>query len=145
MYPPLLTQACRSVVGSTGATAGTTDVATGVIDRTGAERARATAILGDVTTGSVLTLKAQKGNASDGTDMADITGASVSYTAGATDADGKILSLDVVKPVGAKYLKFILQRGTANAVVAAILVDLYDFRNTPPGGGDVIATAAKQG
>ncbi len=140
-----LVEECSTILVSGAVAAGVTDVVGTAVDRSNCEKICFTALLGDVTVGSVLTLKAQKGNASNGSDAADISGASVTWTADATNADNKILALEIVKPAGAKYVRCVLQRGTANAVVLAITADLFDYRRVPAPAGDVIASAVKQG
>lgn len=131
---------------SSGATsAGTSAINGTAIDTQGFEGVRFIALLGDVTDTSVLSLKAQGGSASDGGDATDITGATTgTFTADGSTADSKILSLDVVKP-RARYVRPVLGRTTANAVVLAIVAELYGARKGPPGGGDVIAEAIAQG
>lgn len=127
------------VVVSSGAAAAAQTAVTGVtLDIRGFERVRGLAVLGDVADTSVLTLKYQAGHLADGSDMADVTGASVAFTAGVSTADSKVLVLDVVQPPK-RYGRFVLTRGTADAVVACVLAELYDARRPPVTGGDVIA------
>lgn len=140
-----LSEVTRVVVASGAAVAAQTAVTGATIDTAGCESVRFLAVLGDVTDGSVLTLKAQSGSQSNGSDATDITGcATTAFTAGASNADGKIISLDVVKPTK-RYVTPVLTRTTANAVVAAIVAELYGYRKAPPAGGDVISEAVKQG
>jgi hypothetical protein len=135
---------CKSYQTAGAATAGTSAINGAVIDRANFESVRFTALLGDVTATCVLGLKLQSGDLSDGSDMADVSGAAVAYTAGASDADSKLLVLDVFKPTK-RYVRCVLTRTTANAVVNGILADLYHARREPVTGGDVIASAVKQG
>ena len=135
----------RVYVSANAAAAGTSAINGTAIDTQGFESVRFLAILGDVTATSVVTLKAQSGAASDGSDATDITGATTaSFTAGASDADNKVLSLDVIKPTK-RYVRPVLTRTTANAVVQAIIAELYGAHKNPPGGGDVIVEAIAQG
>lgn len=77
------------------------------------------AILGDVTATSVLTLTLQTGDASDGSDAED-TGIIATFTAGASDADSKILAVEGSGPTK-KYCRAKLTRTTADAVVGGIV------------------------
>lgn len=140
-----LANCTRVVVSSGAAVAAQTAIEGTAVDTQGFESVRFLAITGDVTATSVLTLKAQSGAASNGSDATDITGATTAaFTAGASDADSKILSLDVIKPTK-RYVRPVLTRTTANAVVACIIAELYGPHKGPPGGGDVIAEAIAQG
>lgn len=126
--------------------AGTTDVNGAVIDFANVESARGLAILGDVTDTAVLALKFQSGDASDGGDFADVSGATTTpFTAGASNADLKILELTVTRPAAKRYGRFVLDRGTANAVLAAMIHETYGHRNTPAPAGDILATANAKG
>lgn len=139
-----LSEPTRVILAAGPATAATTAVNGAVIDTAGCESVRFLAIFGDVTATSVLTLKAQTGDESDGSDAADVTGCATDpFTAGASDADSKILSLDAIKPTK-RYVRPVVTRTTANAVVTAIVAELYGYRKTPPGGGDVIASKVAQ-
>lgn len=97
------------------------------------------AALGDVTSGCVLNLKLQ-GNASNSTTgMTDITGATTGdVTATGTSADLKLLAVDVHRPAQ-RYVRPVLARGTANAVVNGMYAILYRGRKCGPGLlGDLI-------
>lgn len=104
------------------ASAAQTAVEGASVDMAGKIGVRFTAALGDVTTGSVLGLKAQYRDDSNDA-WEDIVGA-VAFTAGASDADNKLLILDVVRPVK-RYVRAYLTRTTANAVVDGIFADVY--------------------
>lgn len=110
--------------------AGTTDTLTGdIIDLQDCNSVTGVTILGDVTNGAVLTLKAYTGDNSALTDGAyEATTATV--TATAASADNKLLVLDVVKP-GKRYVRFDLVRATANAVVDGIIAIRYNNRVIP--------------
>jgi len=101
------------------AAAGTTTITTDVIDMAGFDGCTFLAALGDVTDTSALELVAQHGDASDGSDMADVETATVSHTADATDADNMLLAVEVMRPQK-RYVRAKLVRGTANAVVDGI-------------------------
>lgn len=140
-----LTLEAKTLLSSGAAAAAQTAVNGAIVDMQGFDAVRFTVILGDVTSGSVLTLKAQSATTNDSGAMADITGATTaSVTAGASDADSKIFTLDVIKP-SKRYVRPVFTRTTQDAVVAAVIADLYHARNTPVTSADVIATAVKQG
>lgn len=104
--------------------AGTTAVNGTVLDHQGFENVRFVALLGTLTATQVTALKAQQGDASDGSDMADITGA---VTANAADADSnKMLVLDVsANLITKRYVRCVVTRGTANAVIDGVIADQY--------------------
>lgn len=98
--------------------AGTTAVNGAVIDMQDFETVTFEASFGTLTATQVTGLKAQAGTASDGSDMADITGASVGPLA---DGDGnKMLVLEVVRPQK-RYVRCVVTRGTANAVIDGVV------------------------
>lgn len=110
------------------ASAAQTAVESSAVDTAGVIGVRFTAALGDVTSGSVLGLKAQFRD-SDNDSWEDVEGA-LAYTAGASDADHKVLILDIVRPEK-RYVRAVLSRGTANAVVDGIFADVYGPKETP--------------
>jgi hypothetical protein len=134
-----LVQSCRTFQVSNAAVAATSAINSSTVDATGAHGVRFTAALGDVTTGCVLGLKIQGGAASDGSDAVDVTGATTAFTAGASDADVKLLQVEVFSPTK-QYYRAVLTRTTANAVVNSIIADVFHFRNQPVTGGDVVGT-----
>lgn len=87
------------------------------------------ALTGDVTDGSVLGLNVEHGDESGGGDMADTT-ATATFTAGATSADSKILAVDVYRPTK-RYVRAVLTRTTANAVIGGIIAIKYGPRKAP--------------
>ena len=117
---------------------GTDDTLSGdILDLQDCDSAMGVAILGDVTTLSVVTLKAYTGDVATLTDGAYET-VTATVTADATSADDKLLVLDVIKP-GKRYCRFDLVRATANAVVDGIIGIRYNFRTIPTTQGtDVV-------
>lgn len=136
-----LVQSCRTFQVANAAAAATSAVNSSTVDATGAQGVRFVAALGDVTTGCVLGLKIQAGALSDGSDAADVAGASTAFTAGATDADVKLLAVEAFSPTK-QYYRAVLTRTTANAVVNSIIADVFHLRNQPATGGDVVGTPA---
>lgn len=99
------------------------------------------ALLGTVTNGSVVTLKANYGDESDLSDGAyKTTTATVTGTGTSAFADNNLLILDVVKP-GKRYVRADLTRATANCVLDSIVAVRYNARNVPTGTVATIADA----
>lgn len=119
------------------AAAAQTAVESAAVDTAGKVGVRFTAALGDVTTGSVLGLKAQFRDDS-GDSWEDVDGA-LAFTAGASDADHKLLILDVVRPEK-RYVRAVLTRTTANAVVDGIIADVYNVDRPAEQGATVLAS-----
>jgi hypothetical protein len=129
----------RVIVAANTTAAGQTAINGRVIDLSCAGAVRGLAVFGDVAATSVLGLRWQTGTLADGSDMTDVTGASVSHTATATSADNKALSLDVVglNPLR-RYGRYVVTRTTADAALQTLIAEVYDLTNTPATGGDVV-------
>ena len=97
------------------------------------------AILGaDTAATAKVTLKAAVSDASSmaGAVTLDKT---AEYTAqSATDADNKLLVLDVIEP-GKRYVRPLIDRATANADILALLAIRYNGMGVPSEMGDVLA------
>ena len=91
-----------------------------VIDMKGFDGVSFVALLGDVSDTCVLTLQAQHGDQSDGSDATNLSGVAATFTAGATDADDNMLALEVFRPTK-RYVRVTLARTTADAVVDGIV------------------------
>lgn len=133
-------------VGAGAAAAAQTEVLTSVYDMTGFDAIEAVACLGDVTSGSVLTLTTKENTASSTSSPTPtaVTGAASSaFTAGASDADSKLIKVGACHAALSKrYVFFSLTRTTQNAVVNCILVRRYRSRVQPVTvSSDVIASA----
>ncbi|MBM2293757.1 hypothetical protein JQX09_17650 [Sulfitobacter pseudonitzschiae] len=122
------------------AVAGTTTITTSVIDTQGYDSVAIIAMTGDVTDTSVLTLTAQAGDESDGSDAVDLTSAIATFTADATSGDNKLLIVDLHKP-NARYVRATLDRATANAVVSGVIAILYNAHERPVTLDDVVVAA----
>lgn len=112
------------------ATAGTSTLTTDIVDMQGYDGCVFVAILGDVTSGSVLSFKAQQNTANSTSGMADLAGSTIGATAGASDYDSKMLVIDVHQPKE-RYLQAVLARGSQNAVVVGIIAIQYRARALP--------------
>ena len=133
----------KITVVANAAVAGTSDVAGSISDMAedgGYDEVMYIAILGDVTATSVLTLNTQQNTANSTSGMASLPNAAATYTAAASDADNKCLVSDTVRPLE-RYVRPVLTRGIANAVVQAILCIRAKGRISPAARGDVIAFA----
>ena len=108
--------------------AGTTAVNGSAIDMSGWDGISFIAAFGTLTATQVTSLKAQGGAASNLSDAADLAGTSTG-----TMADGdsnKALALDVYRP-RQRYIRVVVVRGTANAVVDGVVAILYRGRQLP--------------
>ena len=124
---------------SNAVAAGTTAIDCATLDMQGFESVVGECALGALTATQVTALKAQAGNKSDSSDMADLAGA---VTAAAADADGnKLLVLEVVKPTNFRYVRFVVSRGTANAVIDSVVATQF-FSHKPPESDDATTVSA---
>lgn len=113
---------------SNAVAAGTTDINTTVLDMQGFESVEWVASFGALTATQVTLIKAQQGDLSDGSDAADITGAA---TAALADADSnKCLRLEIVRPTK-RYVRCVVDRGTANAVVDGVVAVQHHAHKQP--------------
>jgi hypothetical protein len=109
--------------------AGVTAQDTAVVDMQGFDSVCFVAELGDVTVASVLTLTAKQ-NSVDSTAAATTLAAAATFTAGASDADDKIIVLDINKPRD-RYVFASLTRTVANAVIEGVTAILYNADERP--------------
>lgn len=113
------------------AVAGTSELVTDVVDTQGFDSAAIVAVLGDVTSGSVLTLTGKTNTANSVSSPTPVALTdTATFTAGASDADNKMIVLDIQKP-RARYLFGSLTRTTQNAVVDGIFIILYNAQEKP--------------
>lgn len=113
--------------------AGTTDQTTSVVDMQGFDSVAFLLGLGDITSGSVLTLTVKTNTAnstSSPTPVAVTGGVTGPITAGATDNDNGTYIVDVCRPL-ARYVFAVLNRTTQNAAVDGIWAIQYNARNLP--------------
>ena len=108
--------------------AGTTNQTSSAVDTLGAAAVRFIADIGTLTSSQVTKLKVQESSDDGATDAyADVTG---SETAAMADADSnKLLIVDIYKPQK-RWIRPVVNRATANAVITAAWVELYlpDFQ-----------------
>lgn len=114
---------------SAGATDGTGDVTSSILDMSGWEGVVFIAELGDVDDTCVLTLTCEQGDAAAMGDAAALVG-TTTFTAGATDADDKVLVLEHIYPTE-RYVRAVLGRATANAIVDSIIAIQFGSATKP--------------
>ncbi|HXG36528.1 MAG TPA: hypothetical protein VNL15_06140 [Dehalococcoidia bacterium] len=110
----------------TGA-AGTTDLTSEAVDTQGYEGVRFICGFGAIVSGAVTSVKARQGAQSDMSDGADLAG--TAQTVADTD-DNKIVITEIYRPQE-RYLDHIVDRGTQNATVDFLIVELFNPREMP--------------
>lgn len=110
------------------AAAAQTELVSDTVDMQGFEECTFVALLGDVTSGSVLTLTVTQSDESSANFAA--TTCAATFTAGASDADSKILAVSIVKPTK-RYLRASLTRTTQNAVVGGVIAIQSEPKKAP--------------
>lgn len=134
-----LTYEVKTIRGKAAVAAGTSDQHSSTIDMAGYDAVRCIALLGTLTATQVTKLLAQGGAAANGSDKAPITGAE---TAAAADTDSdKILILDVIQP-RQRYITFTIDRGTANAVIDGMIIELYKARERAQSADSTVSQQA---
>lgn len=120
-----LSKACKITRAANSSAAAQTEVLTSVLDMQGYDGVMFVALLGDVTATSVLTLTAKGNTASSTSSPSPVTQiATAAFTAAASDADNKVLIVDVYDPA-LRYVFASLTRTVANAVVDGIVAIQY--------------------
>ena len=109
-----------------GAVAGVTVLTSDVVDMQNFDGLVFLAALGDVLDTGVNVLQAQHSDVGDGSGMVDITASVVSWTADATDADDKLMLLEIFRPTK-RFLRVTLTRTVANTVLDGI----FAFQSNP--------------
>lgn len=122
------------------AAAGTSAVNGTVIDMLGYESIAFVAAFGTLTATQVTGIKVQHGDASDGSDMADLAG---SASGNLADTDGNKLLLGEIYRPRKRYVRCVVTRGTANAVLDGVIALLYRAETTPTALHTTVAIAPK--
>lgn len=100
--------------------AGTTDVNSVAVDAIGFKRVAFLWIFGDNLDTGTFTGKIEgSANGTDG--WTAITGATTSFTAGASDTDNEMLAVECSVDPAYRYYRGVTDRGTANTVLAGLL------------------------
>lgn len=106
--------------------AGTSDLTSEYVDTQGFDGARFIVGFGTITSSAVTSTKVQQCDASGGT-YADLEGTAQTV---ADDDDNQIVITDIFRP-RERYLKHVIDRGTANAVVDFLICELYGPMKEP--------------
>lgn len=140
-----LSKSIKVTVVEAAAAAAQTELVSDVLDMTGYDGVMFIALTGDVTATSVLTLTAKGNSANSVSSPTPVTQKAAAFTAGASDADSKVLLVDVYDPA-LRYIFASLTRTTADAVVGGIIAIQYsaDYRPTTQ-DATVIASAIGPG
>lgn len=108
--------------------AGTSAQNSSVVDMSGWDGVTFIAALGTLTATQVTSLKGQQGQVSNLSDAADLSGTLVGPLA---DGDSnKCLVLDIYRPTE-RYVRPVVNRATANAVIDGVIAIQYRGRKTP--------------
>jgi len=134
-----LLNAVEFVAVEPAASAAQTELTSEVVDMAGWTGVVFMAYLGDVTTGSVLGLTVDDSDTGVGA-WDDLEGP-LAFTAGDSDADGKLMIIDVVRPER-RYVRARLTRTSANAVVNGIVAIKYGPKDQPVVQGDTVLDSA---
>lgn len=108
--------------------AGTSDVNSDSVDMSGFRGVMFVVTFGTITASAVTSVKGQQSSDDGSSDtFADLTGTSISV---ADSDDDKVVLLDIYRP-NERYLRCVVDRGTANAEIDSITAFLYDPVNEP--------------
>ena len=107
--------------------AGTTDVTSGIVDTLGFYGVRFIYAMGTITTGAVTSFKVQQGDIAAMSDAADLAGSNVVI---ADTMSNKLAISEIYRPMN-RYVRALLDRGTQNAVVNALIVELFEPQFRP--------------
>lgn len=108
--------------------AGTGDSQNGSgVDMSGFEGVVFIAAFGTLTDGAVTTLKAQQDTVSNFATAADLAGTAMSI---ADTSDNDLLVLDIYRP-SERYVRPVITRATANAVIDGVIAIQYGARELP--------------
>lgn len=111
-----------------GVAAGTGDNQDGsLLDTFGYDAVEFVGLVGALTSTNVTTFKIRGGDLANGSDLADLTGASVAFT----DADDNKCARINLMDLQHRYLKPRFTRATANAVLDGVIAILYKGKNRP--------------
>ena len=110
----------HQVIKPSAGVAGAADISGSTVDMSRYQSALFVVSFGAIAATAVTSVKVQQGDKSDASDMSDLLGTGVTV---ANDDDDKIKFIDVIRPMK-RYIRIVVDRATANAVVAAAVVIL---------------------
>lgn len=120
---------------SNAVAAGTTEIDCASVDMQGFESVIGVAAFGALTTGAVTAIKWQ--GSTDNSSFTDLAGTALSIA----DTDGnKLLVSELVKPLY-RYVRLVITRGTASAVLDSATCFQYGARVLPVASGATIAAS----
>ncbi len=121
MLNNFLYESCKIERVENAVAAGTTDQTSDTVDMSGFHGCMFIATLGTLTASQVTTGKVT--TSSDNSTFNDVEG---SQTTALDDADDNLMIvIDIYRPLE-RYLRFVLERGTANAVIDGVIAIQYD-------------------
>lgn len=124
-----LTDCVKTVRVSNAVAAGSTDSNGSSVDMQGYDAVRFIALLGTLTTNQVTALKAQQSSDNGSSDaFADIADSATSPMG--DDDDNDMLITDIIRPTE-RYVRPVVERATANAVIDGVIAELYMARDEP--------------
>lgn len=119
---------CKIIRVMNAQAAGATPVNSSLVDTQGYDGVCFVGAIGALTATQVTNMKAQHGDAAGGGDQADITSGA---TAAMADGDSnKLLVVDVRRP-SKRYVRVVVGRATANAVIDGVNAILYRSAKVP--------------
>ena len=118
--------------------AGSTGVDCDAVDMSGFDGVIFLASFGALTATQVTSIKAQQGNVLAGVDITDASDLKDTLVGPLADGDGtKVLGLDIVNPLK-RYVRCVVNRATANAVIDGVIAIRYAGRKAPQALGVLI-------
>ena len=119
----------KRIVLFTAQAAGSTTLTSGVIDMSGFESIVFETLIGSLTTGQTKgTISVNAGNASNGSDMAALAGASL--TIGDTD-NNKLEVIEVFRPTGFRYVELVIARNSQAAAIQSVVCTQHHSKKPP--------------
>lgn len=119
---------CKIVRCLSAVAAGVTTQNGTAVDTRGYDGVVFVAAVGALTATQVTSLKAQQGSLANGSDAVDIAGAA---TVGMADGDSNRLAVVDVRRPTSRYVRPVVVRGTANAVIDGVIAILYRGASAP--------------
>lgn len=117
-----ITNAVKTIRVMNAVAAGTTDQNSSIVDMKGFEGVRFVALFGALTATQVTQIKVQQDTDSAGGTMADLAGTNTGPLA---DGDGNdMLITEIIQP-RERYVRCVVDRGTANAVIDGVIAELF--------------------
>jgi len=111
---------------------GTSTITSDIVDLQNFNSVRFIVPIDDVADTSVITVKGEKGDAANLSDSGGLytTDTATKTSAADDDLNGKLLILDL-RHVGARYVRVLVTRATANAGIGNIIAEAYDAAKIP--------------